>query len=44
MSCLYPFAKEFLSKWWQEGFRESEKGISFACTKHISSPCPISIK
>lgn len=25
MSCLYPFAKEFLSIWWQEGFRESEK-------------------
>ncbi|MDI6562947.1 DUF2521 family protein [Bacillus altitudinis] len=25
MSCLYPFAKDFLSKWWQVGFRESEK-------------------
>ncbi|MEK5308537.1 YbaK family protein [Bacillus sp. FSL R5-0439] len=25
MSCLYPSAKEFLSMWWQEGFRESEK-------------------
>lgn len=22
---LYPFAKDFLSMWWQEGFRESEK-------------------
>ncbi|PCK23517.1 deoxyguanosinetriphosphate triphosphohydrolase [Bacillus pumilus] len=25
MSSLYPFAKDFLSMWWQEGFRESEK-------------------
>lgn len=24
-SFLYPFAKDFLSMWWQEGFRESEK-------------------
>lgn len=24
-SSLYPFAKDFLSMWWQEGFRESEK-------------------
>ncbi|OLP63448.1 hypothetical protein BACPU_32440 [Bacillus pumilus] len=24
-SFLYPFAKDFLSMWWQEGYRESEK-------------------
>ncbi|MFS0657152.1 DUF2521 family protein [Bacillus sp. 179-C3.3 HS] len=24
-STLYPFAKDFLSMWWQEGYRESEK-------------------